>query len=239
MEFKIAVCDDCEKELEQEIKTIKNVLDRTGLKGKITSFSEPEKLIKCGEEYNVVFLDIDMGYPGGLQTAEILKSRNKNCYVFFVTNYETFLDEAFNKHAFRYWIKPMDENKLTYAFEFIKHEFEKSKIRLNVKTASGTLEICPDKIIYFYVMNRILRIVTENGELAVKNTYRVVKDTLRGSMDFFEISRGCCVNFKYVRGNTKKELYCSGNGKQYRLDISRRNYSNFNRSFTKWLGGAV
>lgn len=236
VKLQIAVCDDNTVTLNNEFKLIKDVLNKKGMKYSAAKFNSPEHLLKSDENYDIVFLDIEMDYADGIETARQLKVKNKNCLVFFITNYWRYLDNAFDVHAFRFWKKPIDEVRLGKGIEAAIKELNNAKSLITVNVRGIETKILVRNIIYVYVENKITRIVSVNGELRTDDTYKSVCRNLEVSESFGEPYRGHYINFMYVQNYIDDTVICSYQNKRYEFNVSRRKRDGFNKLFYKWIG---
>jgi DNA-binding LytR/AlgR family response regulator len=237
MKLRIAICDDEKAVLDSEANIIENVLLKNGIFNTVEKFNDPQLLLKSAIPYDIIFLDIKMDSINGIEVAKEIKKRSNSCLIFFLTKYEEYLDEAFNQHAFRYWKKPLDENKLLYGIESAIRELKESKQVINIHIKNETIQILAKNIIYFYVNLKLLHIVSVNGEIYADDTYHDIYEQLRNFPNFCEPRRGYCVNFMYVKDYNTDSLVCAYHDKTYKINISRRKYSNFNLSYVNWIGG--
>lgn len=237
MKLTIAICDDNEIILDNETKVITSVLAKKGIEHTAKKFNDPQSLLSSQYTYDIVFLDIEMDNLNGIEAAKELRQRNDSCLIFFVTNYEEYLDEALNQHAFRFWKKPLDKNKLLYGIESAIRELKESKQLITIHIRNKKTQILSKNIIYIYVSRKLVHIVSVNGEIIAEDTYRDIYEQLVGSNDFCESNRGYCVNFRYVKYYTTNTLFCGYRDEIYKLNISRRKYENFHLSFVNWIGG--
>lgn len=96
----IALCDD-KVTLNNELQLIKDVLEEKRAEYAIDVFNSPKELLQSDNIYNLVFLDIETDEMDGITLAEKISATNKNCLFFFVTNYETYCDNASNLRPFK------------------------------------------------------------------------------------------------------------------------------------------
>ena len=101
--MKIAVCDDEKSMLEQMEENLKEFETLF----QIDCYSSGEALLDSGIYYDLIFLDIDMKGISGIDTARMLRKRDKRVKIVYVTAYEDFRDYAFSVHAFGYLVKPV------------------------------------------------------------------------------------------------------------------------------------
>ena len=236
MTLHIAVCDDESSALRNELMLIKDVLKEKEINGEIDTYNNPLELLNSRAVYNLIFLDIEMDELSGIETAEKIRNNNKSSLIFFVTNYEAYLDDAFNQHAFRFWTKPLDRRKLAYGIDSAMRELSCKKQFIEITANSEKVPVFVENIIYLHTQNKRIHIITTKGEIVSYNTYGSVFDQLKKYEFFFESFRGSCVNFKYIRNYDKNKIYCSYNGSDYEIYLSRRKREEFIRKFIKWMG---
>ena len=236
MTLHIALCDDDKYALNNEVTLINDVLNEKGIEHSIDTFNSPQELLRSDTVYNIVFLDIEMDEMNGLKVAEHIKRTNKSCLFFFVTNYEKYLDEALNQHAFRFWTKPIDKRKLVYGIDSALKELQKENQFIDITVNNSKVQVFINNIIYIVVQNKKTHIFTTKGEIVSNVTYQSVFEQLKKYGIFFEPHRGYCVNFRYIRNYDKDKIYCSYKFANYEIYLSRRKYEEFQRKFIKWIG---
>lgn len=236
MKLNIAICDDERSALKAEVDVIESVLDERHISYSLDLFLSPLDLIKSDRIYNIIFLDVEMDSLNGIEVAERLREENKNCLIFFVTNHEAYLDDAFNQHAFRFWTKPIDRRKLMYGMASAIREIETSEHRLTVTVGMNKIKMSTRNIIYIYAQNRRLHIITTKGEIITNDLFEDVRSQLKDSIYFCEPHRSYLVNLEYVRNYDKDKIYCLYKDKIYEVYLSRRKYDSFNKRFIEWIG---
>ena len=100
--LKIAVCDDDW----QMLSKMREYLEDFAKLFRISLYSSGEELLASGENFQFIFLDIDMKGMSGIDTARILRRKDRKAKIIYVTAYEDFRDYAFSVHAFAYLVKP-------------------------------------------------------------------------------------------------------------------------------------
>ncbi len=237
MKLAIAICDDDNVALAEETNLIAKILSEKNIKGTVKRFNAPENLLASPVQYDIIFLDVEMGELNGIETAKKIKKENKDCLIIFITNYWDYLDNAFAVDAFRYWKKPLDEHQLSNGINSAIKELNGMHQTITVTVRSGKVDILVKSIVYVYVSNKITRIVSLNGEIYTYDTYKSIYDVVSGLGHFGEPYRGYCVNFFYVQNYTQDKLICAYQEKTYDLKVSRRKFEEFDMAFNTWLGG--
>lgn len=237
MKLAIAICDDDKVALDEETNLIAKILSEKNIKGTVKRFNSPENLLASPVQYDIIFLDVEMGELNGIETAKKIKKANKDCLIIFITNYWDYLDNAFAVNAFRYWKKPLDQQQLSNGINSAIKELNGMHQTITVTIRNGKVDILVKSIVYVYVSNKITRIVSLNGEIYTYDTYKSIYDVLSGLGYFGEPYRGYCVNFFYVQNYTQDKLICANQEKTYDLKVSRRKFEEFDIAFNTWLGG--
>ena len=235
MTIYIAICDDEIKDLNYEKELIKKALLSAvkDIRWEIDTFLSPKDMLNSSKTYNMIFLDVEMDGINGIETAEALHKKSPVSLIFFVTHHEDYMDAALNEHAFRFWVKPIDETRLVYGIETAVNRILEYKKSISVTVSKKTVKILVTNIMYIYHESRRTHIVTTNGIIDTYDTFQSVVAQLPGE-SFFMTHASCCVNLKYVSYYDKKDIICEYNGKTYKAYISARKYSAFNKRFREW-----
>lgn len=194
--IKIAVCDD-EKE----------ILDRMTeyLKGfetlfQIDCYEQGEVLLTSGTYYDIIFLDIDMKGISGIDTARLLRERDKKVKIVYVTAYEDFREYAFSVHAFAYLIKPVERERihqvLQEALAYAEEESQGPKLKF--LTEEGFTELAASEILYFEYQQRKLRLVTEQGTFHMKGSIGMMAEKF-SALGFAVPHKSFVVNLSQVK----------------------------------------
>ena len=83
----------------------------------ISDFSTGEGLLAAKADFDIIFLDIQMEGMGGIEAARILRQRNVDAVLVFITGIREYVFEAFDVSAFHYLLKPIAEQKFMEVLE--------------------------------------------------------------------------------------------------------------------------
>lgn len=114
-----------------------NVLKRVCPDAETEAFTRPEDGLDAAAKSNfdVAFLDIQMGRITGLELAARIKKLNADTHIIFVTGYSEYALEAFRVRATGYLLKPVQENDIRRELTFIYEG--KNKERIEIQTFGG------------------------------------------------------------------------------------------------------
>lgn len=235
-DLNVAICDDSAAALKSEREMIESVLQEKGLTYNIDQYGSASDLLTMSAKYDVVFLDIEMDGQDGITAAKRLRKLNDKCLIIFVTNHDSYLDEAFNQYAFRFWTKPLDRCKLEYGIESALKRMDEKNHYVTLKVNSTPVRTSVNSVIYFYILNKKVHVITVKGEMCVNDSFKRVMEMFEGYKNFCETHSGYCVNFNYVKNFNDEAAICEYNGATYQVYISRRKAKDFKKKFFEWLG---
>lgn len=162
----IAICDD---EI-TVLKHTKRLLEEyPGRELQIEVFTNGESLLNSPLEFEIILLDIDMQKLNGIETAQLIRQKNKKVKLIYVTNYSDYTVFAFAVHAFAYLLKPLKPEELyrqlDEAFEYMQLSVDKL---LEFHTTDGIIRINPNDIFYFEYLNRKVYLRSATGTHILK-----------------------------------------------------------------------
>ena len=231
--FCIAICDDEIAQCCHIEGIIKRILNRMEVPYTIHLFYSGKALLQAVEDFDIIFLDIMMSEPDGMQTARVMQEKkNYQGNFVFISSSREYALEAFDVDAVSYLLKPVDEKKVSrilqklllqsrsqpQEFIIISKERQKRKVFLN--------NIC-----YFEIKGRTVDVHTTNGVVTYYEQIGNLEKMLQGKA-FFRCHKSYIVHLKYVNSYTKQELILD-NGE--RIMIAKRRYEAFCKEFLAYM----
>lgn len=213
--MRIAVVDDEE--------TIRNWLSQTLQKyfptDEVIMFSTGKSFLEKQNEFEGVFLDMDLPEEKGYEIAKKISS--KNCYVCYVSSHEETATLGYCPMAIGFLLKDQDlEKHLIEAMYQIKQHH----ISLNLHTEDGYMNILLSNILYGEVYYKEFYIYLRN-----KKKIRIMNMTLSKflslSDQFIRINQSQAVHKVYVKHVNESTLQLENHEED--LFISRREKANF------------
>lgn len=226
---KIAICDD-EIEFQKQMSGYLKQLEPLFL---ADCYDSGEALLDSEISYDIIFLDIDMKGMSGIDTARMLRLRDKKVKIIYITAYDDFQNYAFSVHAFGYLVKPVEKNQildiLNEAFTYTEEEKNGPKIRL--LTESGYEELLIRDIYYFEYENRKIKAVTSCGIFHLSGTIGALGEKMQAFG--FEIPhKSFVVNLSHIKNIKGYDLYLT-NGSI--VPLSQKKSSQFREHLARWL----
>lgn len=159
---------------------------------------------------DVVFLDIQIPEPNGLDVARTLRDR---CHIVFVTAYDMHALEAFDNGAVDYILKPVDPVRMATTVRRLRQRIDAAPADLSpmlaslqpLQTGASYLRwitasvgnalrlITIDEIVFFQSDQKYTRVVLADSEVLIKKTLKELMSELDPDQ-FWQIHRSTVVN---------------------------------------------
>lgn len=121
------------------LEDMEEVLKKVAPDGKYHLFSQQDEALSYAGEnrIDVAFLDIEMGYTNGLETAKRLKELQPDIHIIFVTGHEQYAVEAFAIHATGYLVKPVMASDIRRELTFLYGDVKGREKNVHIQTFGG------------------------------------------------------------------------------------------------------
>lgn len=188
-----------------------------------------EFLDNIKENYDIVFLDIDMPGINGMDVARKLRKIDKNVLIVFETNMASCAINGYEVEASDFLIKPIKNEQLKMCLDKCIFKIRKNNyLKLSIKTNEGYFVLKDIDIVYIEVRLHSLIFHTTNNSYETYGSLKDIERTL--GKDRFARCNSCyLVNLDYVEsisGDNCILPICE-------LPISRSKKKNFIGSFLK------
>lgn len=218
--MKIILCDD-ERQIHEDIRA--HAAQYTQKKSVVIQLEDcysAEELIELGEHGDAVLLDIDMPGMDGIEAARILRKENRKLTIVMLTGKRERFKEAFMIGAVRFVTKPVEEDELFEALDYVTLSSVGQEL-LKVRYNGSECEI---------MQRDICVIEAKSDYLAIYTKYRRYESRERlgnilGELDeklFIEIHKSYIINMQHVKGIAKYRIVMDDDTK---LPIARRRYN--------------
>ena len=147
--MRIAICDD-EKMIRELLKEkIQKYYFSNNMDFSIQTFENGEKVLESDLNLiDVLFLDVEMPGRNGMKIARAIREKNKEMLIVFLTAYSEFVFESFKVDAFRYLVKPVNDQELTETLAAIFQKFCETEEHLNFQFQNEMYSINYSDILY-------------------------------------------------------------------------------------------
>lgn len=198
--IKFAVCDDEPRMVRELTGRLTDYMREKNMTGySVNSFNNGRALLESGG-YDVIFLDIRMDDPDGMETARLLRQREDHSLLVFVTVLRDCVFDAFSVEAYDYLLKPIDSARFRQTMDRALRSLEQSAAGNIVVQKGNGCEVVPfSGLVYGEVLGR--KIYLHKADGAVTDYYGRLENLERQTDGrFFRCHRSYLVNLDYVRG---------------------------------------
>jgi len=200
--IKIAICDD-EPFMAQEIfdQLSRYMKEKHITSYCVNSFSNGRSLLESDCNFDLIFLDIQMERPDGMETAKMLRQRENHSLLVFITVLKECVFDAFEVEAYDYLIKPLSGDHFSRTMDRAIKVLEQRTAKRIMVLRGTSCEVIPlAQIMYCEVQGRKIYIHQNDGKII---DYYEKLDDFERRVDgrFFRCHRSYLVNLEYVRGS--------------------------------------
>lgn len=210
--IRFAICDDepaMIKDISAHISTYMETQQQISFR--LSSFSNGRSLLESSSDFDVIFLDIQMEYPDGMETARKLRQKNNDSLLIFVTVLKEYVFDAFEVQAYDYLIKPLEGSRFKRTMDRMLASLSQKKNQsIVVQKGNSCGVLLLSNIIYCEVLGRKIYIHQNDG--SVVDYYDKIGDLERRvDSRFFRCHRSYLVNLDFVcRCNAGRVLLSQG-----------------------------
>ena len=209
--FRIAIIDDDKAALSIVSSAVDTFFKEKNIEYNITSFYNPLNYLATikEENFNLIFLDIDMPEKNGLSVAEETLSINKNTHIIFLSQREDLVFECLAIHPFGFIRKSNLINDFTLMMNqfynyYLSNNEGGNKIEFVEKNRTVSFKI--NEIVYIYSDRNYQDIVTKDNKI---ETIRIPLSTLEDKLKqfgFIRVHKCYIVNQSYIRIISNEEI---------------------------------
>lgn len=214
----LAICDDEAGMAEILADLLSEYFSGNEVDFRIKTFADGNSLLESSSEFDLIFLDIRMPPPDGMETARLLRERGNRSLLIFTTVLTETVFDAFSVRAFDYLVKPLDEKRFRQTMDRVLGELSKEARTRLILRQKGMYAVVPlSDLVYCEVQGRKLYLHRTDG--TVLDFYgRLDEFTKRVDTRFFRCHRSYLVNLDHIRGCSPGRVYLIPNGE---IPVSR------------------
>lgn len=221
----IAVCDDDRTVCAEIENVLIEYSKRYYMKNKVEVFYSGESLleyIKKGNNFDLLYLDIEMGFINGIEIGRQLRKIYKNyrTEIVYISANDGYDRQLFEVQPLHFIAKPIDASVIIQDLELAIERGQYLGGFFKYKKGYDTYKISISEIIYFESLNREIRMVTTKGEeIFYSSLSKVILEVAK--YQFKQIHRSYLINYNHVSILRYKEVVMS-NGSVLPISKSRR-----------------
>ncbi len=226
--MRIALCDDDNRIMDILEEKLTKYYQEKNIDFEINRFLGGKELLAYNlNEIDLLFLDMEMPGMNGVEVATEIRKENRNLTIIFVTAFEKFVFESFKVNAFRYLLKPLDDEKLREALDSLNTKSNKKDDCLCFQFQNENFCVNYDDIIFIEIMRDKIWIHCHGKTYRWRGTLKQITEKLI-KKGFFQVHRSYLVNMSKIKSYTSNTVVLEDNCNvpisKYRLDAFKEEY---------------
>lgn len=147
----------------------------------------------------MLLLDINMETGiNGLEAAQAIREFDSEIYIIFITGNKDYLVKGYEVEAFRYLLKPIQQDRLFQALDAVVARLEKKQDEvILLATEGGHVKISLPDIFFIESRGHFLEIHGEKGIIQIRETLSSMEQTLVAK-GFVRSHRSYLVNLRRI-----------------------------------------
>lgn len=228
--IRIGICDDEKLFLDSLECMVMEVLKDQKKTVIIHKFSSGIELLEEydqeGDTFDIIILDINMPKVGGIETAKIIREKDEEVILIFLTSMEDKVYKTFKYNTFRFIRKYHIDKELKEALESAMEKLEDEKYIFT--TTIGEIELHISEILYFEFYDRVVHIKTFNSEYRTNiRRFKDIEDIF-SCKGFVIVYRGNMINKNHIKSIVNTEITLDNGEKMH---VSRYRIEEVKKAF--------
>lgn len=235
--YRIAVVEDEQQYRDEVCQYIEQYATEHQLKFDVTTYTDGQEIVDdVQKHYDIIFFDIEMTLLNGMDAAKVIRERDVDVVMVFITNMAQYAIEGYEVGALDFVLKPIDYYGFSFRLARALGRVQKKQGNLEfaINTPGGIKKLNSNDIYYIEIENRFLVYHTAEGDFSQRGTLQSAEEMFQ-DYHFVKCNHWYLVNLKYVTEIEENIVHVAGS----RLEISRRNRAHFLKEVTEYIGGGM
>ena len=221
--LRIAICDDEPVFLSEIEKDTSDYFSSVNCDVEISCFHTGKELLFSDKSFQLYLLDIMLPEFSGLELADLIRSRNPECAIIFISSMHNAVFDSIRYAPLRFIRKEKRKEELPEALSAFLQAFQKANrsISLSFKGKNFDTAISVSDILYLESIGHYLNVHSLDRTLKVRGQISQYQEKL-AIYSFSRASHGILVNLRFV-SYLSGSLIILSNGEQITLTRTCKN----------------
>lgn len=222
--LRIAICDDEKIICRQLEDMLLDIGKNANQEIEIDVYYSGEKLcnlLNKGENYDVIFLDIELNQINGVEIGKKIREEfnDESTQIVYISSKESYAMDLFEVRPLNFLIKPLNETKIEATILKAVMLLDKENHYFNYKNSNVTFSVPLKDILYFESHGRKVNIFLNDEIKSFYGKLSSVEEQI-DNKDYIMIHKSYLINFNHVIEHTYEYVKMSN---QEVLTISQNN----------------
>lgn len=231
MKLSVLICDD-DLIFVNKLKTDVNNYFKTINQDVVIKEKSKDFLGVCFEEYNIIFMDIDLSNEkiDGISLASLLKKENPGALIIFTSARNELVFKTFKVGGFQFIRKNHYHHDFDETMQQISDYILKNMSYVLLMINGRKKKVYVHNIKYIISIGHEIIIHCYNSELVFRSTMKQTLEML-GFSNLIQIQKNIAVNFDYIDDFVKWKVVCD----EGEFTIGRKYQKDFQQSYENYL----
>jgi DNA-binding LytR/AlgR family response regulator len=231
--IRIAIVDDEQSMVNELVKYLERYEEEKNEDLKISYFSDGDEIVEQYKaQFDIVFLDIQMRFMNGLETAQAIRKVDQEVNIIFVTNMTQFAMQGYKVDALDYVQKPISYISLAKCISKAIEKVRRNKTKfITVPVKNGAFRIDVSDIYYVESQKHVLVFHTRLGDVKTYGKMIEAEQQLE-RLNFCRGNKGYLINLSHVIGIKDNQAILRGE----QLNLSRTRRNKFMEALAEYWG---
>ena len=236
--MKIAICEDQIEQANLLTSQIQNWAKENKINISIDNFSSAEAFLFEWIDYNkydIIFLDIEMSKVSGIELSNIIREKNKEIDIVFVSGFFKYALHGYKVGALQYLLKPVKESDLYLCLDRTLNRISTTqgdnKSTIIIETTHENIKLDYKDIYYCIMFSPYIDIHTKEQKITLRKKISDIEELLPNKY-FVRCHRSYIVNVMHIRSVIKTNVILENGVK---IPISRGKYNEVNDAFINYI----
>lgn len=229
----IAICEDLPGDMNTLAELVRGYCDTAHMDAVIDCFESAEKLLESFQpgKYQIAFLDVLMDGINGMEAAQVIRQRDEEIAIVFITISPDFAVDSYLINASFYIVKPVTAPSLGLAMERCRPLLVQSDKFLSFTQNRRTVAIRHKDILFLETQRNDRIIYTVDGEYRIRKSLDALEDEL-GGVPFLRCHNSFIVNLRWVVDLNGRDFVLED---ERRIPISKAYLASAQEQFGKYM----
>ena len=232
--MRIAICEDNMEHAEILAGMVNRWAQKENVQVNIGRYQSAEQFLFCMKDeppYDLAFLDIQMSKINGLQLARMIREEDRLIFLVFTTALKKYAPKGYEVSAFRYLIKPLQEDEVFQALTAASRMLEiRKKEAIIVTQGDKSRRVFMDDIYYIEVDNHHIILHLHEETIRFKAKLKEFETQFK-EPQFCKCHRSYIVNMKYTGRISREGVEIDG---QRTLPVSKSRWEALNHCYMEY-----
>jgi DNA-binding LytR/AlgR family response regulator len=230
--MRIAICEDEDKYADQLIGYIYEWAKEKNILVEIFSHITAERFLyewEDSEDYDMIFLDIQMGKMTGMELAKIIRRTNNDVAIVFATNKKEYVLKGYSVAAMQYLLKPVRKED---CFVCLNQVYKSNKVKKYylLNDLEKIFKLPHEDIIYIEMFSHNATMKTTKQEYTFRKTITKILEELNDDL-FIRCHKSYIINLRHIEAVFKTDAEMSDGSK---IPLSKNIVKEINERFIKY-----